>query len=728
MRLSRLLAVPLLSASAFACAAPQPDAQAPTPAADILPLRSLRLYETGVGYFERAGGASGHSTSLPVPAGHLDDALASLVVLSSGAGAGGQVAGLSFASSVTKATARSSAGLPPDPSSPIAFHDLLVTLKGARVSITMRASPSEPLEGRVVEVGMELDEARARALAEIKEAHQTDPSRLVVTVLTRQGEITTVPVENILRVRPLDPAFAARLDAALDALGTRSSENARALRLLGNARGAVSFGYVAETPVWRASYRLIEAAGGKPGAGTTAMLQGWALIHNDTDESWHDVHLELVNGEPDSFVFPMAAPRYARRELVHPDTPLSTQAQLHGTTADELWGENLAASFDGVGTIGHGSGSAAGIGRAHVVRAPALRMGATRVDGRAETSTLLAQGNLADLASAGGAEQGAFFVYSVPDGLSLEAHASGLVPFVQRSVAVERMSFFSGPDVPGRASVVFVNGTGQTLPAGTLAIFGDGGFVGETTLDRLKPGERRFLSVGNDLDAEVSEKTRQVREEPKRLTFEGDRLHEHFLRTTDAAWEVQNRGGETRAFYVELAADRNSRVTGADRLDVDAASGSPVAVFDVRAKERAPRTLRIVEGLSRAYGVDTLSESIVRRLLQAPTIEPAELVVLQKALPRVQALEAGLSAVDAADRATDVAQQDLERLREDLKALGGSTAGGTGTVAAPLVKRVVDAEDQVGQARKNKELAGKTLEKRRDQLRDALKKLAPSPA
>ena len=45
---------------------------------NILPLRSVRLYETGIGYFERAGTLGSWATVLPVPAGHLDDALKSL--------------------------------------------------------------------------------------------------------------------------------------------------------------------------------------------------------------------------------------------------------------------------------------------------------------------------------------------------------------------------------------------------------------------------------------------------------------------------------------------------------------------------------------------------------------------------------------------------------------------------------------------------------------------------
>ncbi len=165
--------------------APPPAASGPSAqGANILPLRSLRLYETGVGYFERSGALGGKASALPVPAGHLDDALKSLVVLNGGAA--GHVTGVAFTSSVTRATARTRAGLPQDPDAPAAFRDLLASMKGERVVIirkepaapeappkdevtttAARPAPIEPhalIEGRVVEVTLEDDLVRARAL------------------------------------------------------------------------------------------------------------------------------------------------------------------------------------------------------------------------------------------------------------------------------------------------------------------------------------------------------------------------------------------------------------------------------------------------------------------------------------------------------------------------------------------------------------------------------------
>jgi len=730
LRSLRLLsAVTLLTLASIGCGTPEPESPHKTARrAQPLPLRTLRLYETGVGYFERSGTIGDKTvTSLPVPAGHLDDALKSLVVLNGGGG--GQVTGVAFASSVTRATARARAGLPADGDQPIGFKDLLVSMKGEVVTVSMRRE-SKIAQGRIVEVTEELDEAAARAHAmhdtkgEGEKEGAAKPfelKRLTVTLLTDRGEVMLVDAQDILKVRPVDAAFASRLDAAIDALSTRSAQNARSLQLLGDPHGKVTFGYIAETPIWRTTYRLVVAPSGKDGA----QLQGWALVHNDTDERWQGIHLELVNGEPDSFLFPLAAPRYARRTLVHPETPLSTMAQLQGTTPDALWGDHLDAQTSGSGS-GQGYGSGSGrLGGSHQSRSPSVRMGATQLN-EVGASSVLSVGNLADLAPAQGVENGALFVFAMPGAFVLDAHSSALVPILDKPVKTENIAFFASAGGTARAAVRFVNTTGQTLPAGTLAVFGSGGFAGETALDRLKPGDRRFLQVGNDLDAEVTSKTSDRTEESKRLTFRNNRLEEHFLATTKQTWELENRGGAARTFYVALAAEKNATVTGTDRVDFDEATSRPIVVFDAAAKSKALRTFVVTEGLSRANAIDVLSSKQVRDLLAKTTIPAAELAILAQAEPRIRALEAEHTKATEADKVATTAQQDLERLREHMKALGGGEKGagaGGGTAAAPLVKRVLEAEDLLQSARKSKEATAKELEKKRDAVREILSKL-----
>ncbi len=719
--------VPALLCVLGGCA---PDPAAPTRAVArapaILPLRSLRLYETGVGYFERSGAASGRAiTSLPVPAGHLDDALKSLVVLN--AGAGGKVGGVAFASSVSRATARVRAGLPSDPDQAIGFRDLLASMKGEKVTIATRAS-RVPVAGRVIEVTHEIDEValRAQSVRERKpgegDGARPDPKRLTLTLtlIGDRGEVRVIEAADILEIQPADPAFRARLDAALDALSTRSAQNARAVQLLGDASGQITFGYIAETPIWRATYRLVQAADAK----ADAELQGWALVHNDTDERWAAVRLELVNGEPDSFLFPLAAPRYARRSLLHPDEPLSTLPQLQGTTADAMWGDHTdSVGHGGGGSIGYGSAEGH-ISGSHRVGVPSIRMGATSVSGTSvRPSSVLAVGNLAELVQASGVENGAFFTYALPGGFSLDSHASALVPFVSHRVRTETIALFASAGASARAAVRLVNTTGQTLPAGTIAVFGSAGFAGETTLDRLKPGERRFLQVGNDLDAEVTPKDAVRREESKRVTFQHDQLEEHFLATTELTWDLENRGGAARTFHVGMDVHRNAKITGTDRVDFDEAKGHPIAIFDAPPRKKTARTFTVVEGLSRATTLGSLASKPVHELAQRPSLPAAEVAVLAQAEPRIRDLEGEQARAAAAEKVASDIESDLERLREHMKALGGDK-GGAGTAAGPLVKRVIDAEDRLDQARRNKETASREVEKKREAVREVLKRLA----
>ncbi|AUX43273.1 hypothetical protein SOCE26_047170 [Sorangium cellulosum] len=61
-------------------------------------------------------------------------------------------------------------------------------------------------------------------------------------------------------------------------------------------------GYVAETPVWRPSYRLVMGAGeGARAPSKQAHLQAWGIVQNLSGEDWKGVRLSLVAGAPLAF-------------------------------------------------------------------------------------------------------------------------------------------------------------------------------------------------------------------------------------------------------------------------------------------------------------------------------------------------------------------------------------------------------------------------------------------
>ena len=68
-------------------------------------------------------------------------------------------------------------------------------------------------------------------------------------------------------------------------------------------------GYMAETPIWRPSYRLVMGA-------NDVQLQAFGVVQNLSGEDWSNVQLSLVTGAPVSFRSELAEPVITERPLV----------------------------------------------------------------------------------------------------------------------------------------------------------------------------------------------------------------------------------------------------------------------------------------------------------------------------------------------------------------------------------------------------------------------------
>ncbi len=659
--------------------------RAADPTGSVLPLTRVRLYETGVGYFERTGKLqNGTGVGLPVPAGHLDDALKTLVILN--AGGATNVSGIEFGSSLTRSMGRALAGLSTDQGTPLGFNELLTSLKGVAVEVQARTGT---FKGRLVDV-VEPDKSdleQCMPLAVVNGGAKTAApaeacvlrKQTALVLLTERAEIRRFSALDVVSVRPNDPAMAARLRSALDALSQGGARARQALNVMAKNGKSIALGYVAEAPIWRSTYRLM-----LEDAGDRGTLQGWALLHNDTAEDWKGVQVELVNGRPDSFLFPFAAPRYARRELVTPENELSTVPQLLDSTVDNLWSVDGAdgLGLSGVGEGGGGRGEGIGLGSVGT-----LGHGAGSASGPA-ASSLLSVGNLASLAQATGVETGALFRYALKSPLDLHAHSSVLVPFVTNSVKARRIAWFEKPDAEARSAVHFENATGQTLPPGTVAVFGDGGFSGESAIERMKPKESTIVRYGVDLDVELSIAQSRASDRPQLFSFQNDALVEHFVRLHEIRYGLKNRSGSARSVYLELDFVDNARVTGADRLDYDSQRKHGLLVFEIGPHGDRSRDVKAEEGLRRSHPLAKLSSSVLRRFAATSTLDGSQREILERAAART--IEAEVREAAIRKRKDELAQveQDIARLRENLRA-----AGRGGDSAERLVERLLAAED-----------------------------------
>src|SRR5262249_47294873 len=80
--------------------------------------------------------------------------------------------------------------------------------------------------------------------------------------------------------------------------------------------------YVAPSPTWRVSYRIV-AESESDGQSGKALLQGWGLFDNRLDEDLENVAVPLVAGQPISFIYELYASRIPNRPTVQDATRIA---------------------------------------------------------------------------------------------------------------------------------------------------------------------------------------------------------------------------------------------------------------------------------------------------------------------------------------------------------------------------------------------------------------------
>jgi hypothetical protein len=495
--------------------------------------------------------------------------------------------------------------------------------------------------------------------------------------------------KEIQALRPTDPALSARLISAVGTVSLRSAQAQRVLRVSANGDAPVRIGYIAETPVWRVTYRLLL---GK--SEPVSALQGWVLVHNDTDEAWQRVKLEIVNGRPDSYLFPLTAPRYLRRPLATPDE-MSTLPQLASRTVDQIWGDHDDSELEGGDSYGSGGLGLASTGNSGFGQG--FGSGSGRLGGAHKTSSTTDQISVGNLAGAAGSDtlaSGARFHYRMSEPVTLGPHSSALVPFTRVSVNTELMTRFAWNGEQGRVSVQITNSSAQTLPAGPLAVYEASGFIGESLVSRLVPGQTAWVAYGSDLDVELTHTPARVDvATTKLLGFESGSLVEHYVRHREVGVAVENRSALARTVCVELPVSNNATVAGADRTSYDRESKQALGVFELKPHSRLQRTLVFDEGLKKSMRLESLTEAYLSELASAKDLGPAARAVLLEARELLSKhAEPARLRKQKLDRMAQI-DADTKRLERTIEKLKGTSGNG----AEPLVRRVVQLEERRNQ-------------------------------
>lgn len=409
-------------------------------------LRRVLLSTGGVGYFgyEATPDPEGRLW-LTVPLSQVDDILKSLTVL----GADGAVRSVSLQGSTPLGDLFRD--VPFGEGDLVDLPSLLSRLRGAEVQIEGRAS----LHGRILTVARE----------EVAEG-ESRSARHRLSLANPDG-IRSVILETIDGLSFADAELQRQVDLLLARLADAGSAQERRLEILlaGASAGPVGLGYLAETPLWKASWRLVAGQG-------DGLLQGWAILENASGQDWRDVAVTLIGGSPRALRQALFASHYVQR----PEVPVDGEVRKNR--------EDLVAMA-----------ATAPMGAESAVRS--LRAGAAPL----ETGT--AQ------------ELTAQTLFPLPQPVTLAQGQTVMAPIIDQSVPIERVALYRA-DLAGphpNAALRLRNASGASLPAGLATLYEtlpDGGltFLGDAPLPQLAPGADELLSYGLDGNIDVT-----VREE-----------------------------------------------------------------------------------------------------------------------------------------------------------------------------------------------------------------------
>jgi cytochrome c556 len=465
-------------------------AQATSSPLTTIPIKSVMLFSSGVGYFEHDGTVHGDgSAELRFKTDQINDILKSLVLQDLD---GGRVTTVTYPSQdpVAKTLRSFQVDITSNPS----MASLLTQLRGAHVTLQALA---ERLSGTILGV-----EFRSKA------GEKGDPvSTPVVNILTG-AMIRSVDLPSVTSLTLDDPQLQEELTRALAALSQSRDQDRKPVTItfLGNGERRVRIGYLVQTPIWKTSYRLMLDDKG-------ARLQGWAIVENQTESDWNNVSLSLVSGRPISFTMDLYQPLYLQRPNVVPELFAGLRPQVYSGGISVAGGriDPSATYINGapvqLNELTVTAGRNALVARDAVTtkqfeEASVTTGGSSAAFGNAQAGIMNIARPVQSMARA--AQLGALFQYAIPN-VTLARQKSAMLPIVTDSVGVERLSIYNAGVLPSNPlnGVRLHNTTGKHLLEGPITVLDKNAYAGDAQIDNVPPGQERLLSYGIDLETLV---------------------------------------------------------------------------------------------------------------------------------------------------------------------------------------------------------------------------------
>ncbi len=683
--------VPPLALATFALTA----SAAPNAATD-LPVREIALFSSGVGYFQHEGPVRDNARAeLQFKTEQINDLLKSLVLMDLN---GGTIGAVTYPSldPIEKTLRSFQVDITGNPS----LGDLLNQLRGAKITFTWG---TEKQPGTVL--GVEI--------REVSSGEKSTPLKAAfLNVITAAG-IRSLPISELRALQFDDPALQAELEKALTALSAARDKDKKTVGLAFNGKGdrTVRLGYVVETPVWKTTYRLVfgAKADGKP------MLQGWALVENQTENDWNDVKLSLVSGRPISFVQDLYQPLYVQRPIVQNEVRAGVAPQRYEAGFNVLQGapKEMPATRMAIGGMSRGLDKA----RSEIA-ARKVPAGAPATPAPEDAQPFDATASV--VASAVAGEVGELFQYTV-SGVSLPRQRSAMIPIVNDLIHAEKLSIFNratNPKFPLNGARL-TNSTDLHFLAGPVTVFDEGRYAGDARIGDVPPGQTRLLSYGMDLQLPVMVENERS---SRRITAG---------KIVGGVLELSRKLVSSRTYAAENKSKRDKKIvvehprSGADWKLVDSAQPGETTEslyrFDFRVEAGKTERIDVKEERveSERIALVNAAEGNILAFVQEGEFPAPVREALNKAARFQRAIVDSEHEIEARGAQIESITTEQERLRENVK-----TAGERSEYGVRLLRKLNEQETQIEKLQAETNSLRKKQEAQRKELADYLKDLS----
>ena len=628
------------------------------PMDEALRIRKVVLYKHGVGFFEREGRVNGSAEiELAFKTSDVSDVLKSLTVLDLD---GGHISSISYdaLTPAEKLLEDIAIGAPGG----AGILAVLPQIQGAEIEI---AAGSERLRGQVLGVDVV--------------PHEVHDSLVPVhwlSILTADGETLRVDVAETRSIRILDEKVLRDLEFFLRTTLAAKKRDARQFTLFAQGEGErrLRVSYTVETPVWKATYRVLLP---REGSEDEPLIQGWAVVDNTQDEDWNEVELSLIAGLPISFVHDLYSPRYLRRPVVK----VEEQASIAPPMVEESYALASAAmefEEDDLPLRSMRRMAPAGMASAMMAPAPQPRM-VSSVDVQTRERQI-----------------GDLFQYAITRPVTIKRNQSALVPIVLKPFGGRSVLLYNSETRPRNplSAVEFENTTGLTLEGGPVTVIDGDTYAGEAMIETIKPAQTQLIPYSVELAVLVDDRSDSRTDRVHRTRVTRGVLWTYSMEQRRTVYTIANKSGRERALYLE-----HRKLDGWDLVDTPAPHESTPNFYRFRVELAATGTTEFVVAerreIANTFSLVNVNSDIIADYRSAKYIDDR----VREALEKVVALKARVAQIyverSEANRELAAINGDQQRIRENLKSIGEGLD--EKRLRATLVEKLIAQEQRLEQ-------------------------------